>query len=119
MLFVYIFWRSSSSDTEKRASRPATSKKIRSEKPSTTTRSSSTESTERLVIDEKNNSAAVCLHTTEKESEKITTMDTVNQDEPVINIQETGNDEMSDHSDIAENNDENRALIPGNNQFHE
>ena len=32
----------------------------------------------------------------------------------MINIQETGNNEMSDdHSDIAENNDENRALIPG------
>ena len=40
--------------------------------------------------------------------------DTEKQDEPVINIQETGNNEMSDdHSDIAENNDENRALIPG------
>ena len=36
----------------------------------------------------------------------------MNQDEPVINIQETNN-EMSDHSDIAENDDENRALIPG------
>ena len=32
----------------------------------------------------------------------------------MINIQETGNNEMlDDHSDIAENNDENRALIPG------
>ena len=40
--------------------------------------------------------------------------DSEKQDEPVINIQETGNNEMSDdHSDIAENNDENRALIPG------